>query len=55
MPHQAPSDPQTPIAASRLRRPYHAPRLTELGAVAEVTHSTGTTAYTSDGPSFYAS
>jgi hypothetical protein len=52
MPHQAPPDPQTPIVGSRLRRPYHAPRLTELGAVADVTHTTGSNFYTSDGPSY---
>jgi hypothetical protein len=35
------------LAKSAERRPYHAPELTEIGSVAEVTHAGGGS-YTSD-------
>jgi hypothetical protein len=37
------------------RRPYHAPELTELGAMAEVTHAGNGSSYNFDGASNYAS
>jgi hypothetical protein len=56
MPHPASPDQPAPTVASRLRRPYHAPQLTELGSVAEVTlASASVSTYTSDGSSPYAS
>jgi hypothetical protein len=52
MPSAPSPEPQVSIVDSGQKRSYHAPELTELGPMAEVTHAGGGGAYTFDGSSY---
>jgi hypothetical protein len=55
MPPAPSHEPRVPTVHEGARRPYHAPELTELGAMAEVTNAGSGNVYNFDGASIYAS